>query len=70
LSWPADILPKSFNLHITHQKSSRQTLFLYSEKHNNLQKLIGQKLRRGQKFRLTPEPEICVPVPIPWYQLD
>jgi len=29
------ILPKSFNLHNTHQKSNRQTLFLYSEKKNN-----------------------------------
>jgi len=34
-----DILPKSFNFHITHQKSNRQTLFLYSEKQNNLQKV-------------------------------
>jgi len=51
-----DILPKSFNFHITHQKSNRQTLFLYSEKQNNLQK--SQKIRRGQKFRLTPGSKI------------
>jgi len=31
----SDILPKSFNVHNTYQKSNRQTLFLYSEKQNN-----------------------------------
>ena len=56
LSWASDILPKSFKLYITHQKSKRQTLFLYSEKQNNLQTILGQKFRRGQKFRLTPGP--------------
>jgi len=40
--------PKIFNLRNTHQKSNLQTLFLYSEKKNNLQTI------RGQKFRLTP----------------
>jgi len=49
----SDILPKSFNLHNTYQKSNRQTLFLYSENQNNWQKIIGQKFRRGQKFHLT-----------------
>jgi len=48
LLWVSDIQPKSFNLHNTHQKSNRQTLFLYSEKQINWQKIIGQK------FRLTP----------------
>jgi len=33
--WVSDTLPKSFNLHNTHQESNRQTLFLYSEKQNN-----------------------------------
>jgi len=43
------------NLHNIHQKSNGQTLFLYSEKQNKLQTIIGQKFRRGQKFRLTPD---------------
>jgi len=51
--WVSDIYPKSFNLHNTHQKSNRQTLFLTSEKQNNRQKKIGQRFCRGQKFRLT-----------------
>jgi len=46
--WVSDILPKSFNLHNTHQKSNLQTLFLYSEKKNNRQEILGQK------FHLTP----------------
>jgi len=29
------MLPKSFNLNSTHQKSNRQALFLYSDKQNN-----------------------------------
>jgi len=48
LLWVSDIEPKSLNLRNTHQKSNRQTLFLYSGKQNNWQKIIGQK------FRLTP----------------
>jgi len=44
----SDIWPKSFNLHNTHPKSNHQTLFLYSEKQNHWQTIIGQK------FRLTP----------------
>jgi len=32
------------------QKSNRQTLFLYSEKQNNWQKIIGQKFRKRQNF--------------------
>jgi len=40
-------------LHNIHQKSNRPSLFLYSEKQNNRQKIIGQKFRRSQKFRLT-----------------
>jgi len=31
-----------------------QTLFLYYEKQTNCRTTIGQKFRRGQKFRLTP----------------
>ena len=46
-------LTKTFNLHNAHQKSNRQTLFLYSEKQNNWQTIIAQKFRKGQKFRLT-----------------
>jgi len=53
LLWIPDIQPKGFNLHNKHQKSNYQTLFLYSEKHNNWQKITGQKFRRGRKFRLT-----------------
>jgi len=31
-----------------------QTLFLYSEKQNSCKTTTGQKIRRGQNFRLTP----------------
>jgi len=42
-------------IYTTHtKKSKRQILFLYSEKQNIWQAVIGQKFRRGQKFRLTP----------------
>jgi len=41
----SDILPKSFNLHNTHQKSKRQFFFLLFEKQNNWQTVIGQKFR-------------------------
>jgi len=39
-----------------------QTSFLYSEKQNNCKTTTGQKFRRGQKFRLTPDssPEIRI----------
>jgi len=53
--WVSDTLPKSFNLHNTHQESNRQTLFLYSEKQNNWQTILGQKFRRGQKLCWIPE---------------
>ena len=33
-----------------------QTLFLYSEKQNDCKTTTGQKFRRGQKLRLTPDP--------------
>jgi len=42
-------------LHNTHLKSNRQTLFLYSEKKNSWQTVIGQK------FRLTREPKMQTP---------
>jgi len=35
--WVSDIRPKSFDLHKTHQKSNRQTFFLFCEKQNNWQ---------------------------------
>ena len=46
-------LTKNFNLHYTHQKSNRQTLFLYSGKQNNCQTIISQK------FCLTPIWLVC-----------
>jgi len=38
------ILAESFNLHNMHQKSNRQTLFLFSKK-NNWKHITGQKFR-------------------------
>jgi len=52
LLWVPDIYPKCFNLHITHQKSNFQTLFLYFEKQNNWKTLTGQKFR----LTLLPDP--------------
>jgi len=59
LLWLSDIQPKSFNWHNTHQKSSRQDLFLYSEKQNNWQKIIGQKFRLAPGYRSLFNRTVC-----------
>jgi len=51
--WVSDIKPKSFNLHNTHQKSNRQTLFLYSEK-KKMAKNNGSEISQRSEIVIQP----------------
>jgi len=53
----------TWHLTNTPQKTNYHELFLYSEKQNNWKTTTGQKFRRGQKFRLTPDPKLVLFLP-------